>query len=143
VRKSYVTSAGHATHYTLFGIVEGMHTEGPANVLVVAADQVEWAVVGAWHGLGMRGNSSAPMRFNGTVPEEHVLGPDQPTAVLWGKYLGPVLILTYGAAYLGIAAGAFELVCVEGPDGESSPGSNGLVPGALANTPARLHGPAP
>ncbi len=114
VRKSYVTSAGHATHYTMFGIVEGMHTEGPANLLVVAADQVEWEVVGAWHGLGMRGNSSAPMRFNGTVPEENVLGPDQPTAVLWDKYLGPVLILTYGAAYLGIAAGAFELACVEG-----------------------------
>jgi isovaleryl-CoA dehydrogenase len=113
VRKSYVTSAGHATHYTMFCFIEGLHTQGPANLLVVESDKIEWEVVGAWNGLGMRGNGSAPMRFNGTVPEANVLGPDQPTATLWDAYLSPVLILTYGAAYLGIAAGAFELACTE------------------------------
>ena len=30
------------------------------------------------------------------------------------KYMMPVLILTYGAAYLGIASGAYELACIEG-----------------------------
>lgn len=114
VRKSYVTSAGHATHYTMFCIIEGLHTQGPANLLVVESDKIEWEVVGEWNGLGMRGNGSAPMRFNGTVPEENMLGPDQSTATLWDKYLSPVLVLTYGAAYLGIAAGAYELACVEG-----------------------------
>ena len=114
VRKSYVTSAGHATHYTMFCCVEGRYTKGPTNLLVVESDKIEWEVVGEWHGLGMRGNGSAPMRFNGTVPEGNLLGPDVDTATLWDKYLTPVLVLTYGAAYLGIASGAFELACAEG-----------------------------
>jgi len=113
VRKSYVTSAGHATHYTMFCQVEDLHTDGPPNLLVVESDQVDWQVLDAWHGLGMRGNCSAPMLFNGTVPEANLLGADQPTATLWGRYLMPLLVLTYGAAYLGIASGAYELACTE------------------------------
>ena len=113
IRKSYVTSAGHATHFTMFCRVEGLYTEGPPNLLVVEADQVEWEVLGEWDGLGMRGNSSTPMRFSGTVPEGNLLGADQPTGVLWGTYLLPALVLTYGAAYLGIASGAYELGCSE------------------------------
>jgi alkylation response protein AidB-like acyl-CoA dehydrogenase len=113
VRKSYVTSAGHATHYTLFCRVEGLYTEGPPNLLMVEGDSVEWQVLGEWNGLGMRGNCSSPMLFHGSVPEGNLLGADQPTATLWGKYLMPVLVLTYGAAYLGIASGAYELACVE------------------------------
>ena len=65
IRKSYVTSAGHATHYTMFCRGEELYTEGPPNLLVVEADQVEWKVLGEWNGLGMRGNSSTPMRFSG------------------------------------------------------------------------------
>jgi len=113
VRKSYVTSAGHATHYTMFCRVEGLHTDGPPNLLVVESDKVDWQVLEAWQGLGMRGNCSAPMLFNGTVPEANLLGADQPTATLWGRYLMPLLVLTYGAAYLGIASGAYELACAE------------------------------
>jgi alkylation response protein AidB-like acyl-CoA dehydrogenase len=114
VRKSYVTSAGQATHYTMFCRVEGIYAEGPPNLLLVESDRIEWKVLGSWHGLGMHGNSSAPMRFNGNVPEENLLGRDLPTATLWGTYLMPALVLTYAAAYLGIASGAFELACIEG-----------------------------
>jgi isovaleryl-CoA dehydrogenase len=113
IRKSYVTSAGHATHYTLFCRVEGLYTEGPPNLLMVEKDSVDWQVLGDWRGLGMRGNSSAPMLFNGSVPEGNLLGADQPTTTLWGTYLMPALVLTYGAAYLGIASGAYELACAE------------------------------
>ena len=63
--------------------------------------------------IGERGNSSSPMRFSGEVPEGNLLGADQPTGVLWGSYLLPALVLTYGAAYLGIASGAYELGCNE------------------------------
>ena len=45
IRKSYVTSAGHATHYTMFCRVEGLYREGPPNLLVVEADQVDWEVL--------------------------------------------------------------------------------------------------
>ena len=38
VRKSYVTSAGHATHYLMFCRLEGRPTEGPPDFLLVERD---------------------------------------------------------------------------------------------------------
>ena len=116
VRKSYVTSAGHATHYVMFCRVEGGRTEGPPELVIFKNDEVEWETVGEWNGLGMRGNSSVPMIFNGVVPEENLVGlelEDKSVPVMT-KYMSPCLILTYGAAYLGIASGAFEIACTEG-----------------------------
>jgi len=113
VRKSYVTSAGHCTHYVMFCHVDGYYKEGPANLIVIESDNIDWEVVGEWDGLGMRGNGSAPMRFNGSVPESHILGTDISTKILWDSYFGPLQILTYGAAYIGVASGAFELALIE------------------------------
>jgi isovaleryl-CoA dehydrogenase len=114
VRKSYVTSAGHATHYLMFCRLEGRPTEGPPDFLFVERDQIAWQVVGEWNGLGLRGNSSSPMIFNGVVPEGNRLGIGHEDEPIMPKYLMPLLILTYGAAYLGIASGAFDLACHEG-----------------------------
>jgi len=116
VRKSYVTSAGHATHYVMFCRVEGGRTEGPPELLIFKHDEVEWETIGEWHGLGLRGNCSVPMIFNGVVPEANLVGielEDHSVPVMT-RYMAPCQILTYGAAYLGIASGAFELACVEG-----------------------------
>jgi hypothetical protein len=38
VRKSYVTSAGHATHYVMFCRVEGGRTAGPPELLIFKHD---------------------------------------------------------------------------------------------------------
>src|SRR5918999_525064 len=116
VRKSYVTSAGHATHYVMFCRVEGGKTEGPPELLIFKHDEVEWETIGQWNGLGMRGNCSVPMIFNGIVPEENLVGielEDKSVPVMT-RYMAPCQILTYGAAYLGIASGAFETACTEG-----------------------------
>jgi isovaleryl-CoA dehydrogenase len=115
VRKSYVTSAGHATHYVMFCRVEGGRTEGPPELLMFKNDEVEWETIGEWRGLGMRGNCSVPMIFNGVVPEENLVGielEDKSVPVMT-KYMAPCQILTYGAAYLGIASGAYEIASVE------------------------------
>ena len=116
VRKSYVTSAGHATHYVMFCRVEGGRQEGPPDLLIFKNDEVEWEAIGEWEGLGMRGNSSVPMIFNGVVPEENLVGIElkDKSVPVFTKYMMPCLILTYGAAYLGIASGAFEIACAEG-----------------------------
>jgi hypothetical protein len=50
----------------------------------------------------------------GVVPQENRLGIGHEDEPIMLKYLMPLLILTYGAAYLGIASGAFELACQEG-----------------------------
>jgi alkylation response protein AidB-like acyl-CoA dehydrogenase len=113
VRKSYVTSAGHASHYLLLSRLEGRPPQGMPDFLMVERDKVQWEVVGEWNGLGMRGNSSSPMVFNGVVPEEHRLGIGREDEPVIGKYMMPLLILTYAAAYLGIASGAYELGCQE------------------------------
>jgi isovaleryl-CoA dehydrogenase len=116
VRKSYVTSAGHATHYVMFCRVEGGRTEGPPELLIFKHDEVDWETIGTWDGLGMRGNCSVPMIFNGVVPEANLVGielEDKSVPVMT-KYMAPCQILTYGAAYLGIASGAFALACAEG-----------------------------
>lgn len=116
VRKSYVTSAGHASHYVMFCRVEGGRMDGPPDLLMIEADKVDWQTLGEWDGLGMRGNCSAPMLFNGVVPEENLLGIELEgeKEPVMQKYMMPVLILTYSAAYLGIASGAFELARLEG-----------------------------
>jgi isovaleryl-CoA dehydrogenase len=114
VRKSYVTSAGHATHYLMFCRLEGRPTEGPPDFLFVERDRIAWEVVGEWNGLGLRGNSSSPMLFNGVVPEDNRLGIGHEDEAIMPKYLMPLLILTYGAAYLGIASGAYAVACQEG-----------------------------
>jgi alkylation response protein AidB-like acyl-CoA dehydrogenase len=116
VRKSYVTSAGHATHYVLFCRVEGGRTAGPPELLIVKHDEVQWETIGTWNGLGMRGNCSVPMIFNGVVPEANLVGIErEDTSVpVMTQYMAPCQILTYGAAYLGIASGAFEIACAEG-----------------------------
>ena len=116
IRKSYVTSAGHASHYIMFCRVEGGRTEGPPDLLMIEADKIDWRTVSEWDGLGMRGNCSAAMVFDGVVPEENLLGIELEgeKEPVMAKYMMPVLILTYGAAYLGIASGAYELACVEG-----------------------------
>ena len=74
MRRSYVTSAGHATHYVMFCRVEGGRTEGPPELLIFKHDEVEWETIGTRDGLGMRGNGSVPMIFNGVVPEANLVG---------------------------------------------------------------------
>jgi alkylation response protein AidB-like acyl-CoA dehydrogenase len=114
VRKSYVTSAGHATHYLTLCRLEGRPAQGMPDFLMVERDQISWEVIGEWNGLGMRGNSSSPMIFNGVVPAEHRLGIGREKEPVIAKYMMPLLILTYAAAYLGIASGAYEIACEEG-----------------------------
>ncbi len=116
VRKSYVTSAGYATHYVMFFRVEGGRTEGPPELVIFKHDEVAWETIGAWDGVGMRGNCSVPMIFNGVVPEANLVGIEleEHSVPVMTKYMAPCQILTYGAAYLGIASGAFALACTEG-----------------------------
>lgn len=113
VRKSYVTSAGEATHYQFACRVGAETPQSDRSALFVEGDKIEWEVIEPWNGLGMRGNNSSPMRFNGFVPEENLLASEHTLQRDTGSFNRPVLTLTYAAAYLGIASGAYELACNE------------------------------
>ena len=113
VRKSYVTSAGEATHYQFACRVGADTPQADRSALFIERDKIEWEIVEPWNGLGMRGNNSSPMRFNGFVPEETLLASEHTLQRDTGSFNRPVLTLTYAAAYLGIASGAYELACDE------------------------------
>ncbi len=113
VRKSYVTSAGQASHYFMLCRV-GAETKGhQLTALFIEADKIDWETLEDWHGLGMRGNNSMPIRFNGVVPEQNRIGEEGAALKYLGAVMMPVVALTYGAAYLGVASGAYELAMVE------------------------------
>ena len=109
VRKSYVTSAGKATHYQFACRIGADTPQTSRSALFVERDQIDWEIVEPWDGLGMRGNNSSPMRFTGFVPEENRLGSEHTVQQETGDFNRPVVALTYAAAYLGIASGAYEL----------------------------------
>jgi alkylation response protein AidB-like acyl-CoA dehydrogenase len=113
VRKSYVTSAGKATHYQFRCRIGAETPQSNASLLFIERDKIDWEIVEPWKGLGMRGNNSSPMQFTGFVPEENRLGPEHTVQNETGRFNRPVVALTYAAAYLGIASGAYEIACEE------------------------------
>jgi alkylation response protein AidB-like acyl-CoA dehydrogenase len=113
VRKSYVTSAGKATHYQFRCRVGAETPQSQTSLLMVERDRIDWEIMEPWNGLGMRGNNSSPVKFSGFVPEENRLGPEHTVQNLTNKFNRPVVALTYAAAYLGIASGAYEIACRE------------------------------
>jgi isovaleryl-CoA dehydrogenase len=108
IRKSYVTSAGFATHHFFLCRVGKDVTPDKVSVLVVERDKIDWKIDEPWNGLGMRGNNSCPVIFNGVVPKANLLGEEHTVMKDHGRKFLPVVIGTYAAVYLGVAAGAFE-----------------------------------
>lgn len=114
IRKSYVTSADHATHFFLTCRIEEDTPQEDVSVLFVAREDVECEILEPWTGLGLRGNESCPMRFSGFVPEADRIGAEHTALREAMGIFQPVLGLTYAAAYLGIGSGALELALREG-----------------------------
>jgi alkylation response protein AidB-like acyl-CoA dehydrogenase len=114
VRKSYVTSAGHASHFFFLCRVGEDAPLDDISLLFVERDSVDCEIVEPWNGLGLRGNESCPMRFNGVVPEENRIGAEHTAMRDAGGVFQPLLGVTYAAAYLGIGSGALELALAEG-----------------------------
>ena len=113
-RKSYVTSSSEATHYFFLCRIGEDTPPSDVSLLFVERDKIDWEILEQWNGLGLRGNASSPMRFNGFVPEENRIGAEHKGMADAAKIFPPVLGLTYAAAYLGTGSGAFELACEEG-----------------------------
>lgn len=75
--KSWVTAAGHADSYVWSSRPASAQAAGPMTLWVVPGDRAGLSVTGRFDGLGLRGNSSAPMTAAGvTVPLSAMLGAD-------------------------------------------------------------------
>jgi alkylation response protein AidB-like acyl-CoA dehydrogenase len=79
--KSWVTSAGYADLYVVSTLTprpdpgaEAVVGGGGVDLYAVPAGTVGVTVAGAWRGMGLRGNASAPMRIDAVLPDAYRLG---------------------------------------------------------------------
>jgi len=102
--KSWVTSAGHADSYVWSSRPLRAETAaGPMTLWLVPAGAAGLSVAGTFDGLGLRGNSSAPMTADGvTVPLSAMLGGDGAGLDLALAAVLPVFLICSGAMSAGL-----------------------------------------
>jgi alkylation response protein AidB-like acyl-CoA dehydrogenase len=111
-RKSWVTSAGHADVYVVSTLTspELAPPEAPVPIDVFAVDAgtpgVE--VAGRFRGLGLRGNASAPMTFDLTVPAADRVGEPGGGFGLMLSVVMPWFNLGNAAVSLGLSQAAAD-----------------------------------
>jgi len=110
-QKSFVTSGRHADSYVVSAVPPGAELDpGSFTCLVMDADSpgVEW--LEAWHGLGMRGNSSCAARLNNAaIPRANLLGATGDQIWYVFEIVTPYFLVAMAGVYIGIAQAALDL----------------------------------
>ena len=108
--KTFVTNGGYADSY----VVSTMGADSEAAVhefsCVVVEKQATGLIWGpAWHGLGMRGNSSRSVLLqNISIPNENLIGESGDQLWYVFQVVAPYFLTAMAGTYLGIAQAAFE-----------------------------------
>lgn len=106
-RKSFVTSAGHAQSYVTSALSPGGAGPTDTTLYLVPADTPGLTVAGAWDGLGLRGNASAPMVLEHcVVPAEDRLTMDGEGFQAMLEIILPLFNLGQAAVSLGLCRAA-------------------------------------
>jgi alkylation response protein AidB-like acyl-CoA dehydrogenase len=107
--KSFVTSAGHADGYVVSTLAAGATTPFESTIYLVRGDDAGVSVSGAWRGLGMRGNASAPMTLDHVAlgPERALSAPGKGLDLMLGVVL-PAFQVGTAAVAIGIAEAAVQ-----------------------------------
>ncbi|HEX6913334.1 MAG TPA: acyl-CoA dehydrogenase family protein [Longimicrobium sp.] len=109
--KSFVTNGGHADSYVVSTAAEGEGgMEGAFSCVMVdeGTPGLEWQ--DAWHGLGMRSNSSRTVRLNELgVPASHLLGEEGDQLWYVFEVVAPYFLMAMAGTYLGVAHGSFAI----------------------------------
>jgi alkylation response protein AidB-like acyl-CoA dehydrogenase len=108
--KTFVTNGGYADSYVI-STMAAAHDASPEqfSCIVLDADTagIEWGK--DWDGLGMRGNSSRPMKLNNvTISDNQILG--EKDDQLWYVFnvVAPYFLTAMAGTYLGIADAALN-----------------------------------
>lgn len=107
-RKSMVTSASYASYYLVLApsVEEGMIN----NWVFPLESQGLSFELSEWQGMGMRGNSSAPMRIDHvTLDSSHRIGAEGSGQEQVFNVVAPFFITGLGAIYSGTALHMFEV----------------------------------
>jgi alkylation response protein AidB-like acyl-CoA dehydrogenase len=102
-QKSFVTAAGHADGYVVSTLDADATQPMESTIYLVLRDDGGLAVSGAWDGLGMRGNGSAPMTL------DHVAVGAERALTARGKGLDMMLGVVLPAFQIGTAAVALGI----------------------------------
>lgn len=108
-RKSFVTAAGEADGYVVSTLDAAATQPFESTIYLVLRGDPGIGVLGAWGGMGMRGNSSAPMTFeNVAVGGERALtAPGKGLDMMLGVVL-PAFQVGTAAVAVGIAEAAVQ-----------------------------------
>lgn len=109
--KAFVTSAGHADGYALLTRSSESQSFTDTTFYYVSADDPGVRVAGTWDALGMRGNASAPVVFDGVeLPRSRALSPAGAGMDMLLNTVLPVVNLGVAAICIGIAEAATEII---------------------------------
>jgi len=108
-QKSFVTSAGHADGYVVSTLAPNATQPLESTLYVVRRNDQGIRVSGAWKGVGMRGNASAPMTLeNVAVGDDRALSaPGKGLEMMLGVAL-PAFQVGCAAVAVGIAEAAVQ-----------------------------------
>jgi alkylation response protein AidB-like acyl-CoA dehydrogenase len=108
--KSFTTSSGQADYYVVQTRTPG--ARGPTDITFFIVDgKAPGIVPGAWDALGVRGNHSGPITYNGVkVAARDRLGAEGQGKDIIYHGVSPVYLIGLGAAWHGVARGALEAV---------------------------------
>jgi alkylation response protein AidB-like acyl-CoA dehydrogenase len=105
--KSWVTSAGHADSYVVSTRSAGRAEPLASTLYFVPREAPGLSRAGAWNGLGMRGNASAPMRLDRVaVPADQRLSPEGEGLAVMLNVALPFFQLGCAAVAVGLARAA-------------------------------------
>jgi alkylation response protein AidB-like acyl-CoA dehydrogenase len=108
--KTFVTNGGYADSYvvsTMGADPEAAVHEFSCVVVEKQATGLEWGP--AWHGLGMRGNSSRSLLLqNISIPNQNLIGESGDQLWYVFQVVAPYFLTAMAGTYLGIAQAAFE-----------------------------------
>jgi alkylation response protein AidB-like acyl-CoA dehydrogenase len=108
-RKSFVTSAGEADGYVVSTLDVVASRPYDSTIYLVLRGDSGVDVSGAWSGMGMRGNASAPMTFNDVrVGAERALTPPGKGLDLMLNVVLPLFQVGTAAVAIGIAEAAVQ-----------------------------------
>ena len=107
--KSFVTSAGHADGYVVSTLAADATQPLESSMYLVVKEDRGVSVSDEWVGLGLRGNASAPMRFDGvTVGPERALAPEGKGLDMMLGVVLPLFQIGTAAVGVGIAEAAVQ-----------------------------------
>lgn len=108
--KSFVTSAGEADVYMVSTGASRAESLFDSDIFIVEKGQDCITVQGPWRGMGMRGNSSAPMSFRDCrVPLENLVGEERDGFQIILQVVLPWFHIGLAAVSVGLAEAAIDL----------------------------------